>query len=148
MRKTLSCSELSSVGSPGGRGVLDAVHLPRETALGALDASETTQTALFRRRIRAAMAVDAEEIAAVDAVVASRLARDRLEDLLLSIGGRVSVGVIAPPIGHFATGRVEVVHVAHLELLDAVQGLHVVEEWRVDALSLRVVAESWPVDRA
>jgi hypothetical protein len=94
------------------------------------------------------MAVDAEEIAAVDAVVASRLARDRLEDLLLSIGGRVSVGVIAPPIGQLATGRVEVVHVAHLELLDAVQGLHVVEEWRVDALSLRVVAESWPVDRA
>jgi len=116
------------------------MHLPREPTLVAHEAPETTHTTLSRRRVRAAMAVNADEVVAGRTVVTSRLARDRLEDLELGLGGRVIVEVIAALRGPFAAVGVEVVHVAHLDLLDALQFVPVEVERRVDALALLVVA--------
>ena len=119
------------------------MHLPREPTLVAHDAPEPAHAALRHSRVRAAMAVDADELIAGNAVLASRLARDRSEDLDLGIGGIVIVAVIALPLGPLAAVRVEVVHVAHLDLLDALQGLPVEEERRVDALAFLVVTLVW-----
>jgi len=58
------------------------------------------------------------------------------------------VAVIAPLRGPFATVRVEVVHIAHLDLLDALQFVPVEVKRRVDALSLLVMAPSWRLDCA
>lgn len=86
------------------------------------------------------MTIDANSFVTADTVVARRLARDRFEKLELDWSGLVIVAVIALAGGPFATVRVEVVHVAHLDLLDALQGFVVVVERWVDALSLLVVA--------
>ena len=67
---------LSSVGSPGGSGIINAMHLPREPTPLAHDAPNAAHATLFGRRVRAAMAVKADKVVAANAVVTSRLARD------------------------------------------------------------------------
>lgn len=57
------------------------------------------------------------------------------------------MAVIALLLGPFAAGGVEVVHVAHLDLLDTLQCLPVEEKRRVEALSLVVVTASRRLDR-
>lgn len=58
------------------------------------------------------------------------------------------MAVIALLLDPFTAVGVEVVHVAHLDLLDTLQCLPVEEEQRIDALSLVVVTTSRRVDWA
>ena len=121
---------------------------PREPTLFAHDAPKPTHAALRHRRVRAAMAVDADEFVAGNAILTSRLARDRSEDLDLAIGGIVIVAMVAPLLRPLAAVWVEVVHVAHLDLLDALQGLPVEIERCIDTLTLLVVTLIWLLDCA
>lgn len=71
----LSSSKKTRVGSPSRSGIPNAMHLPWEPTLVALHARQTTHCALCRRRIRAAMAINADSLIALNTVVARRFAR-------------------------------------------------------------------------
>ena len=115
------------------------MHLPRETTLVAHNTSKPTHGTIRDSRVRAPMTVDTNELITTGTIVASRLARDAAEDLKLRLGGLVVVAVIALARRPLATIWVEVVHVAHLDLLHTLEGVPVVVPGRVDTLTFLVV---------
>lgn len=72
----LLSSALSSVGSLGGSVIRNAMHLLGEPTPVTQSARVAKLTGTVYRRVRAAMAVQAGDIAAADAIEASSLARD------------------------------------------------------------------------
>lgn len=124
---------------PSGNGILNPMHLPREPTLVSIRAAIPAHRTLGCDRPRAAMAINAHSLGALDTVEARRLPRNALEDLELLLRRLVLVGVVAFAGGQSATVRVQVVHVAHFDLLDALQlGVFEFEGW-VDAVAFLVV---------
>jgi hypothetical protein len=124
------------------------MHLPREPTLVAQHARQTAHTTLGRSWERATVTVNADVLIAADTVVTGRLARYRFEQLEFCRSRLVIVAMIALGGWPFASVRVEVVHIAHFDLLDALQSLPVAVKGWVDALSFLVMTADWQLDHA
>lgn len=110
---------------------IDLVHLRREAAI----ASEDAELAIAALWSGADVAIDALGVVAVAAEAARRHARDECEVVHLLGRGLVVVAVRAARV---RAGAAEVVEVADLELLDAVDLVLIVLDDRVDALAAAV----------
>jgi len=85
------------------------------------------------------MTVHAYTLVTADTVAAGRFARHGSQELNLRRCRLVVVAMVTVLGGKLAAIRMEVVHVAHLDLLDALFVLPVCENWWVDTPAFLVV---------
>lgn len=115
------------------------MHLLRESALLSVDAPQTTHGTLCGKRVWTFVAIHAHIFITADATATGSLARHGPQEPDLRLRRLVIVTMVTVFGGKLATVGMEVVHVAHLDSLDALDFLPVPQDGRIDALSFLVV---------
>jgi hypothetical protein len=140
-RQPASIMHRSAFKSDTGRRskLLNSMHILRESALLPVDAPKTTHGAFGGKGIRAAMSIHAHILVTADPMATGRLARHGAQELDLSGTWLVVMAMVTVFGSELAAIRVKVVHVAHLDGLDALNLLPVSEVRRIDALAFLVV---------
>jgi hypothetical protein len=140
-RQTAPIMHRSVFGSDTGRRskLLNSMHILRESALLPVDAPKTAHGAFCGKGIRATMPIHAHILVAANTMATGRLARHGAQELDLSGTWLVVMAMVTVFGSELATIRVKVVHVAHLDGLDALNLLPISEVRRIDALAFLVV---------
>jgi hypothetical protein len=124
---------------PGRSGLLNPMHLLRESALLSVDAPQPTHGALRSESVWASMSVHAHFLVTGSAMATGSLARNRSQELDLCSCRLVVVTMVTVLGRELAAIGMEIVHVAHFDSLDALNLPPVSEDRRIDALTFLVV---------